>query len=205
MSAEYSHYDDEYYILCADNNENYPLTDLDESTLSSNKHGGIFSSSGPIIQDGYVFPVHLGDPIPVNPEIVDYHEQPNVFSYRVIQDVAQRHELPGVQWLPAYIHHKKKRYEDYVIMHTYKEIGCLDRNKSDYKQRGEFRVSIKKIVLDQNVLDSIPLEERLIFLMEEKTSLVFMHESIVAEIMKYDPKGVRFVKSKDWGMGIGFE
>ncbi len=54
------------------------------------------------------------------------------------------------------------------------------------------------------MLGSIPLKERLIFLMEEKTSLVYMHKTIVDEILQHNPVGVRFIKSKDWGVREAF-
>ena len=119
MDTEYSHYDDEYYIVTRENNDNYPLICIDESNLSPLKSGGMFASPGPLIQDGYVFPVKLNEPIPDAPELVDFHRRPYMFSYRVIQDVAQRHKLPGVQWLPACISHKGKTYPDYIIVHIY--------------------------------------------------------------------------------------
>jgi hypothetical protein len=205
MHSDYDHYDSEYYILCSEDNENYPLIDLDERILGSNKYGGMFSSPGPLIQDGYIYPIHLGDPIPDTPELVDFHELPRTFSYRVIQDVAQRHDMPGVQWLPAYIHHKDKRYDGYVIMHVFNKIGCMDMKQSEYDEYDDDAYDIDKLVLDKETLDAIPQEQRLIFKLKEKTSLIFMHESIVADIMKHEPKGIRFVKSQDWHMGIGFE
>ncbi|WP_419812954.1 hypothetical protein [Bacterioplanoides sp.] len=138
MTTEHSQYDDEYYIVSrgGEGSENHPLIDVDWEILSDNKGSGMFSSPWSLIQDGYVFPIRLGQPVPKNPEIVDFHRLPYTFSYRVIKDVAQRRDMPGVQWFPAYIHHDGQRYNDYVIMHAYKEIKCLDKNKSDYKVRG---------------------------------------------------------------------
>jgi hypothetical protein len=205
MSTEYSHYDDEYYIVTREGNDNYPLVCIDEERLPPLKSGGMFASPGPLIQDGYVFPVKLNAPIPKNLEIVDFHPRPYMFSYRVIQDVAQRYDMPGIQWLPACIRHDGKEYRDYVIMHSFNKIACLDKSKSDFKQRGESRVSIKSLVLDKEALGSIPQKNRLIFKLKEKTSLIFMHQSIVDEIMKHEPKGIRFVKSRDWHIGVGFE
>jgi hypothetical protein len=199
---EYSHYDDEYYIISREDNDNHPLVCIDEDRLSELKSGGMFASPGPLIQDGYVFPVKLNAPIPEHPELVDFHRRPYLFSYRVIQDVAQRHDLPDVQWLPAYIHHQDQRYNNYVIMHVFNEIKCMDMNKSEYDEYDDEAYDIDRLVLDEVALDSMPLNDRLIFKLREKTSLIFMHESIVADIMKHEPKGLHFVKSKDWHIGL---
>ncbi|WP_419812950.1 imm11 family protein [Bacterioplanoides sp.] len=202
MTIEYSKYDDEYYLVYAD--DDYPMIDLDDDILSDTKNDGMFTSPWELIQDGYVFPVILSEPLPEKIEIVDYHDLPCTFSYRVIKDVAQRHGMPGVQWFPAYIHHNGQRYNDYVIMHVYKEIECLDRSQSNFDQMTKRSIDLRSIVLNKNVLDAIPLEERLIFLMAEKTSLVYMHKTIVDEILQHNPVGVRFIKSKDWGVREAF-
>jgi hypothetical protein len=205
MSTEYSHYDDEYYIVTREGNDNYPLVCIDEESLPPLKSGGMFASPGPLIQDGYVFPVKLNAPIPKNPEIVDFHPRPYMFSYRVIKDVAQRHGMPGVQWLPACIRHEEKEYCDYVIMHTFNKIRCMDMEKSEYDEYDDDAYDIEKLVLNKEILDGIEINDRLIFKLKEKTSLIYMHETIIAKIMKYEPKGVRFIKSKDWGVGTGFK
>jgi hypothetical protein len=204
MTVKYSKYDEEYFIITRENIDSYPLVCIDEDELSEYKSGGMFASPGPLIQDGYVYPVKLNEPIPESPELVDFHRRPYMFSYRVIKDVAQRHDMPGVQWLPAYIDHNGTRFNDYVIMHVYKKIKCMDMEYSEYDEYDDDAYDIDKLVLDEKVLGSLDLNERLIFKLKEKTSLIFMHESIVNQIMQHNPKGVRFVKSKDWHVGVGF-
>ncbi|MFC3679367.1 imm11 family protein [Bacterioplanoides pacificum] len=199
--TNYSNYDEEYYLLYSD--ENSIMVDLDEDLLPDDITGGIFSNPGEIIQDGYVYPLILDKPYK-NDEIADFHELPRTFSYRVIKDVALRHTMPGVQWMPAYIHYKGKRYNDHVIMHLFNEISCMDEEKSVFKRVSEFTTIIDKIVLSKEKLDNIPLEDRLIFRLEEKVSLIFMHQIIVDEIMQHNPVGVRFIKSKDWGVSEAF-
>ncbi|WP_419812951.1 imm11 family protein [Bacterioplanoides sp.] len=201
MTIEYSQYDEEYYLLYADGN--YAMIDIDDEILSETKRDGMFAASWPLIQDGYVYPISLGKPLPKKIEIVDYHDLPRTFSYRVIKDVAQRRDMPGVQWFSAYIHHNGQRYNNYVIMHVFKKLECLDKEKSEYKLRGK-RYQLKKIILDKKSLDAIPLEHRLIFKLKEKTSLIYMHKTIVDEILQHNPVGVRFIKSKDWGVREAF-
>ena len=199
--TNYSNYDEEYYLLYSD--ENSIMVDLDEDLLPDDITGGIFSNPGEIIQDGYVYPLLLDEPYK-NDEIADFHDLPYTFSYRVIKGVAQRHTLPGVQWMPAYIHYKGKRYNDHVIMHLFNKISCLDEDNSIFKRVSEFTTIIDKIVLSKEKLDNIPLEDRLIFRLEEKKSLIFMHQIIVDEIMQHNPVGIRFVKVKDWGVSEAF-
>jgi len=204
MTKEYSHYDDEYYVLLAENNPNYPMTDIDEERYSDWRDTGVFANPFELYNDGYVYPITPCAPIPSNPEFVDYHDSPTIFSLRVIEQVTQM-GIEGTQWFPAYIHYKGERYDDYIIMHTYLEIECMDKEKSSYKQWDEDTFEVKNLVLDETVLDGIPLEERLTFLLEESTSMHLFHQSIVDEIMKHNPKGCKFIKSKDWGVGSAFD
>ena len=201
---QYSHYDDEYYLLMRENNSNYPLIKIDEARYSSWRDSGVFENPFALYNDGYLYPLTAANPIPKTPEIVDYHCSPSAFSLRVIEQVTQM-GIEGTQWFPAYIHHDGVSHYDYVIMHTYHEIECMDKEKSSFKQWDEDTFEVKKLVLNETVLDAIPLEERLTFLLEESTSMHLFHKSIVDEIMKHNPKGCVFIKSKDWGIGSAFD
>jgi hypothetical protein len=201
---EYSEYDSDYYLLIPSDTGPYPMVDIDESRYSEWRDLGVFSNPFPLLHDGYVYPVTPCDPIPKNPEFVDYHDQPKMFSLRVIEQVTQL-DISGTQWFPATIFHQDKRYDDYIIMHTYNRVECLDKDKSNFEQWDEDTFDIEKIVLNKSKLDSIPLEDRLIFLMAESTMFKLYHKSIVDEIMKHSPKGCKFIKSKDWGIGSAFD
>jgi hypothetical protein len=201
---QYSHYDNEYYLLLRENNKNYPLLKIDEEKYSQWRDSGIFNSPFELYNDGYVYPLDVMDPVSDTPEFVDYHRRPNVFSLKVIEQVTQM-GIAGTQWFPACINHHGVRYNDYIVMHTYKRIECLDKNYSEFDMWDEDTFDIEKIVLDKSVLDSIDLKDRLIFKLKESSLLHFFHESIVDEIMKHDPKGCRFIKSKDWGVGSAFD
>ena len=164
----------------------------------------MFENPFALYNDGYLYPLTAANPIPKTPEIVDYHCSPSAFSLRVIEQVTQM-GIEGTQWFPAYIHHDGVSHYDYVIMHTYHEIECMDKEKSSFKQWDEDTFEVKKLVLNETVLDAIPLEERLTFLLEESTSMHLFHKSIVDEIMKHNPKGCVFIKSKNWGIGSAFD
>lgn len=195
-------YNNEYYLIYPSSDS--PLIEIDKRFLSNNKSCDLFDSVSELIHDGYSFPITTTDPLLKAAAITDYHDYPRTFSYRVIQDVAQRHEMPGVQWFSAYIMHDNVRYDDFVIMHVHNKISCLDKKKSIYKKRGTFRLSIEKLSLDSTVLDLIELDKRLIFVLEEKKTFLLMHQIIVDDIMKHNPKGIRFVKVKDWGVSEAF-
>lgn len=201
---QYSHYDDEYYLLMRENNSNYPLLKIDEGLYSDWRDSGVFNNPFELYNDGYVYPLIPTDPVPKAPEIVDYHRRPNVFSLRVIEQITQM-GIEGTQWFPAYIHYDGKRYNDYIVMHTHKRIEGFDREKSEFDMWDEDTFDIEKIVLSKSKLDTIPLEERLIFKLKESTSMHYFHKSIVDEIMKHNPKGCVFIKSKDWGIGSAFD
>jgi hypothetical protein len=69
---------------------------------------------------------------------------------------------------------------------------------SVYKQLSGGSYSIDRFTLDKEVLGKIPLEERLIFRLEEDETMKLYHKSIVDAIMAVNPTGVQFTKVEDW-------
>ena len=64
---------------------------------------------------------------------------------------------------------------------------------------------IDSLSLDENILDEIPEEERMIFGLKEKAAMILYHEKIVKALEAAEVTGVRFVKVKDWNVGSAFD
>ncbi|GHV96797.1 hypothetical protein AGMMS50293_31170 [Spirochaetia bacterium] len=129
----------------------------------------------------------------------DYHDYPPdkvmVFSSRII-GLLQSMNISNLQFIPARIYkHKPKDTfsDDYSILHILKKIKCLDKEKSIWKAGFEGEVvGISSLVLDEKSLKNFPLNERLIFQLDEKPHIILFHKSIAEKINLLDPKGIYF-------------
>ena len=57
--------------------------------------------------------------------------------------------------------------------------------------------------MDEKVLDNVPLEERLVFRLNEAVKYLY-HESVVAELKAVGLTGMDFIKVGDWSIGGAF-
>ncbi len=134
--------------------------------------------------------------------INDYASLPeHSFSKRVIEEAGLKH-IYGINFVPAHVEHKGATHEFYIL-NFLNEIECLDKINSKYnwnKKSQEIR-SIRKLVLDMEKLKQIPLKKRLIFLLEEG-SIALFHKSIVEQIMKTNPKGMKFITPDEFEYGM---
>ena len=127
-------------------------------------------------------------PTPRNPQFADYHllnENAPAISER-LKNVLESLNLKGMQFLPAVIRDKSSmEHSGYYIIHVVNEIQCMDKEKSEWKpsemKPGKAK-HIEKLVLDNEVLDKIPLEERLVFAVWENSLKVCYHYSVVEKL-----------------------
>ncbi|WP_246357170.1 imm11 family protein [Pyxidicoccus fallax] len=149
----------------------------------------------------------LGEPVPPKPVMVDHHSLPApVVSSRLKEALAPR-DLHGVQWVPADVHVGEGDVRRYWLMHMWRQIRCMDRERSDFRAApsGLFLLSLDRLVLDEAVLREIPLEQRLAFLLEEDTVHLF-HRSVVDRVLSLTPppEGLRFIPVEEWNDSAGF-
>jgi hypothetical protein len=97
-------------------------------------------------------------------------------------------------------------FYNYFYMHVWNRIGCLDRDKSELELYDDGDIfSIDQLVLDETRLDSIDHQKRKLFYLEENTSILLAHETIVEQIISSSLTGVRFFKATEWNSDIAFE
>ena len=145
-------------------------------------------------------------------QMADYHywAPPKVFSER-IKEVIESMNIPNIEFLEAEITDlKNETHYDYYIMHVCRLIACFNKEKSKWEPPifdPNKVMSIDKMVLDMDKLEKIPLQERLIFRLEECRNYHLFHESVVDAIAKLDPvpTGFRFVSVGAWHSDIGWE
>jgi len=151
-------------------------------------------------------------PYPRRSVMADYHFSggPDVFSNR-IREAIESMNVPDVDFIDAEITDRKgETFDEYSIMHVRKLIPCFDKERSRWKPPGfdpDKVMSIDNMVLDMDRLEKIPLQERLIFRLEECVHYHLFHESVVDAIAALEPAptGFRFVSVGAWHSDIGWE
>lgn len=154
--------------------------------------------------------VKFAPPIPSKPEFADLHyltQHAPIISER-LKDVLESFNLKEVQFLPAIIRDDRGNdHDDFFIVHVYNEIKGLDKEKSDWEQsryNKERAKNIEKLVLDNEVLDQIPLEDRLVFALWEQSTNVFYHRSVVEKMLEIVPTGLTVYRLSGYSDKIPF-
>ena len=136
----------------------------------------------------------------------DYHEVlPAGLISEKFKLVLEGFNLPGVDFYETDLENNGKVWDDRYLVHVWQNYPALHQGRS--KIKGTYVDNdfiLKSMSLDENLLDKVPLEERLVFRLNEKPEYLY-HESVVAAIKAADLTGVRFIKVADWGVASAFE
>ena len=133
--------------------------------------------------------------VPVEPDLLlEMTFSPKLF---IINDIAEKVEnlvRHGVEWLDARIDSSPSQPTDEQIKvfenFRMPYIHQTYRLTNEEKQYGKLNwLDLNSVDLDFSRLDNIPLEERLIFKLEEDFGYVFIHESVI-ELLKKHVKDV---------------
>ncbi|GHT14492.1 hypothetical protein FACS189426_20890 [Bacteroidia bacterium] len=106
-----------------------------------------------------------------------------------------------INYLPVNIHINNNIIKNYFIINSYNRIACMDLEQSEYRESHHPDggvLSIDKLVLNYSVLDKIPLEERLVFILDECETYTLYHEKIIEKLKKLNPNGMHAINIKEW-------
>jgi hypothetical protein len=138
------------------------------------------------------------------PLLDDFHSHPiPVFSQRT-KEIIEQFSLIGNQFFPVTITHKDSEFKDCFIINCHNEVMAMHRERSKFQEEG-LMYFIDSLSLDESISDKIPEEERMIFVLEEKASMILYHEKIVKALEAANITGVRFKKVKSWSIGSAFD
>ncbi len=140
------------------------------------------------------------------PLLGDFHSEPlPVYSQRA-KEIFEQFSLIGNQIFPITITHRDNKFENYFILHCHNNVKAMHQERSEFtKSRSGRMYFIDTLSLDENILDKIPEEERMVFVLKEKRAMILYHEKIVKALEAAELTGVRFVKVKDWNIGSAFD
>lgn len=190
---------DEYFVLERAGPNTYPLLGWDQSASMFRK--------GKPVDEAEPVRLRLAEPVPPAPVMVDHHSLPEpVVSTRVYEVLAPL-RIYGVQWVPADVRVGGEALR-YWLLHVHNRVACLDPKQSVFKRSrsGLLLVSLDALVLDEEVLAGIPLEQRLVFVLAESTSVHLFHRIVVDRVMRLTPpaEGLRFIPVPEWNDASGF-
>ena len=192
------------------NNEYYVLErTIDSMLFDWDQRSGKFSRNKPVEQDTPVL-VKIGAPVPKAPVLMDHHEMPESVISETIYNVLASLNIFGIQLFPVSTRHPGEDdfvfSKNYWLLHIWNSIACLDKTNSVFSEDAEFDdiTSISKLILNGNILSNIDQDQRLVFTLSEFSSIKLVHKSIVQEIQKLEPSGVRFFPVANWSTTAGF-
>ena len=160
-----------------------------------------FYGSSPLVVDSMLL-MEIDDNR--TPLLGDFHSQPlPVYSQRA-KEIIEQFSLKGNQLFPITITHKDNKFKNYFILHCHHRVRAMHKERSKFQKEG-LMYFIDSLSLDENILDEIPEEERMIFGLKEKAAMILYHEKIVKALEAAEVTGVRFVKVKDWNVGSAFD
>ncbi|WP_419812391.1 imm11 family protein [Bacterioplanoides sp.] len=129
----------------------------------------------------------------------------HVWSQRA-RDIIMELASYRIQMFPAKITKGDHVFEHYYFMNCFDEIPAMHKDRSDYSlSRSGLTYFIESLSLDENVLDQIPEDQRMIFALEEKAAYYLYHEKVVNALKDISATGFSFVKVKDWIIGSAFD
>ncbi len=201
-----TNYNEEYFFLRYTELNKYPslmYSKYEPHTEMELLREKVLDESPRILSFGY--------PRPRKPQLGDFHalyEHAPVISERMVQ-VLKSFNLKNMQFVPAIILDKKEeRHEGYYIIRVHNLIQAMDKEKSAWepserKPGKAFRIN--KLVLDNEALNKIPLEERLVFAIWENDLKVCYHYSVVEKLLELEPKGMTIYRLSKWDPSAPFK
>ncbi|NVJ01390.1 hypothetical protein HV824_25210 [Myxococcus sp. AM009] len=188
----------DYFVLMRERSQQHPLLTWDQEYLQ-------FLKPSPVRVSAPV-KLKLGEPVPPRPVMVDHHSLPSPVVSTRLKEALDAAELPGVQFVPADVQAGDAVLR-YWLMHMWRTIPCMDRQRSVFEETevGHVLLSLDKLVLDEAVLQEVPLEERRAFMLEEDTVHLF-HRTVVDRALSLSPPpvGLRFIPVTEWGASSAF-
>jgi len=198
-------YNEEYFYL-ESTGDRYPILDYDDGYDGDDTE--IFDETP--LDTTEIRIISFQDPIPRKPLLADFHflsKNAPVISER-LKEVLESLKLKDVQFLPAIVRDNKDNdHEGFFIIHIYNMIRCMDKDKSEWRPspwNSENAIGIEKLVLENEVLDKIALENRLVFGLSELNTHALYHRSVIEKILEIEPTGLTVYRLSKYNSSLPF-
>ncbi|WP_096087842.1 imm11 family protein [Agaribacterium haliotis] len=196
---------EQYYVVERENDNIQALFSWDQSS----GHLGL----GQAVDAEEPLKFRVGEPLPNNINWMDFHTCPDPVISPSLAATLQQSPLHGSQFFKAKVHHPEQadmEAKDYVFWHIWLELPCLDKENSeldlldDDEPDGDI-FGIDSLALNEELLNDIEEEQRLVFRLKEHSPVILIHEKIKQKIEKSNARGLRFFPVSDWNSDLCFD
>ncbi len=199
-------YDTEYYFLQESGlSLEYMLGERKDSGTSNNGRNLMFMPKP--IHDSVAglgkIEITDGDEDSFTP--CDFHKVFGLLLSELAFKLLSELKLHKVDYYEAEIITKKKIWKKHYLMHLYNEIDAIHPKRSVFDGSVEdMDVILEKLSLNEEVLDEIDLEKRMMFYLDGCARFV-VHESIVKAIEDTKLTGIEAIRVDKWNIGSMFD
>ncbi|MCC7596546.1 hypothetical protein IGS61_03540 [Janthinobacterium sp. FW305-129] len=202
-------YEQQYYFLRVADDERIPSVSADDDTSDKNYDFEEFPIGSPpfmFFNAGREYNEKNGIPLLKNVPAILF-DGTNLLVPGSMREVLLELNIPHLHMHPSvYIHDDGQWHEDYWYMTFVERLDCWSREKSDYEDEiqpirlGGFEFFlVYKFCFDEELLNSMPQSERLLFKMGGAlNALIVCHESILDIFKLGDVHGIKFIKVEDY-------
>ncbi|UTZ24945.1 hypothetical protein [Vibrio campbellii] len=195
-------YDNQYYLLCESGHAGFHMLGQAEDSDEGLEHLMATRSLKREVKGRGKVEVCEGNKKSFSP--CDYHEIAEQMISDKFRQVLLPFELPRVDFYPTEVTNGDKVWSNYFMMHIWNNYRAIHQGRSvidgTYVDDDFF---LEALSLDETLLDKVPLEERLVFRLQEKPRFLF-HESVVDALKAADLSGVGFIRVDHWGPAAMF-
>ena len=188
--------DGEYYVIQVDRKGLYPWLawgDYDDTPFLEAESIDISEIPSPLV-------VEFDEPYPKTFEMADLHLLGSQFAFtEELKNIFA--DIYGVEFfeIDKIMDHKHNSYSGYYAVHIWNTLTAVDmQNYVGKPGRKGYIGSLTKFSLNNEILESIPLEKRLVFKLREATDIFIVHKSLYEKIEDKGFKGFALVSVDKW-------
>ena len=191
-------FDKEYYLVKVDGVSNHPLLTWGETDDEP------FIYPRPVNDEDLDLPLKIkfDKPYPKQPELVDILHIANGFAVsEKVKQCLEKMNIYGIKFSPMTIEtDKKKKVGGYYFFHIWNRIVAIDKNNyigDEPNERGRIH-RLEKFSLDETVMESMPLEKRLVFHLGESITERLIHKTVYDALIAENVTGGAFFRVDKW-------
>ncbi|MDR2890190.1 MAG: hypothetical protein LBV18_01075 [Alistipes sp.] len=194
----YNSFDNEYYVMSMDGANNHPLLAWGSINFSP------FLKAQPVDESGFTLPLQIifDEPYPKQYEMADLLMLASLSAVSgKFKELFENMNIHGVQFVPIEVtSNKKEVIKGHWVLHIWNKLEAIDKDNYEGSEPNRFGtiLSLVRFSLDAKLLESIELNERLIFELSENKMICLVHQSVYDAIQAAELTGMRFWKVSEW-------
>ncbi|GHU11170.1 hypothetical protein FACS1894151_10820 [Spirochaetia bacterium] len=198
-------FDNEYYVINVDGAKNHPLLAWGKTRR------GPFLNSALIDEKTLSLPLQIvfDEPYPKQYEMADFLMLGAQFACsETLRKIFEKNKVYGIQFIPIEISSNKKEIiKGHYVIHFWNRLRAIDENNYEGGKPDEFGeiLDLNHFSLNEKMLNKIPLEKRLVFVLEEDPGIINVHKSIYDIMVSEKISGFMGCKVSEWNNSIMFK